>query len=777
MSATMTAMLSIWTRSRNATDQGFSAMTLKVAAALTLTGLLAGCGKAADVPPSSGQAEPVFVGAQACASCHAEANTQWAISDHHESMQVVNSSTVKGDFSGTRFTYHGVESSFTSEGGRSRVRTDGPDGRLADFEVKYVFGFRPLQQYLLELPGGRYQALGVSWDSRSKAEGGQRWFHQYQDEQVDHRDVLHWTAPSQNWNYTCAECHSTNLQKNYHADTKTYATTYSEINVSCEACHGPGSAHVAWAARDSSARAAEPSKGLVFSMRDTSGGTWTVPAGQTIARRIPPLASRAEVETCARCHARRGQSWLDYQYGQPLASTHRVALLDEGLYEADGQQRDEVFEYGSFLQSRMYAAGVTCTDCHDPHTGKRKAQGNALCTQCHVPTVYDVPSHTHHRAGTPAADCRACHMPARNYMVVDARRDHGFKVPRPDESVAFGTPNACTSCHADKPASWAAAAVTRWYGSEAAKRPSFTAAFVAGRTGAPGANARLIAIIADVTQPAIVRATALSLLSPSADPAQAEHVRRAARDPDPLVRRAAANASLVIPPPAGAPVLISLLADPVRTVRLEAVGELVTIAGPPSDPQTRSVFDRVADEFRQSQAANAERPEAQVTLGAFEARLGRVDVAEAAYRTAIALQPQFSPAYVNLADLFRALGRDAEGEQILRDGLGVVPAIGQPALQHALGLQLVRGKRYDEAMKWLRLAAEGDAGNARYAFVYGVALHDTGQATEGRRVLERAAGRHPGNIDILSALVAFSQEAGDAAAGRRWAAALDAARR
>ena len=258
---------------------------------------------------------------------------------------------------------------------------------------------------------------------------------------------------------------------------------------------------------------------------------------------------------------------------------------------------------------------------------------------------------------------------------------------------------------------------------------------------------------------------------------QAERVARAARDPDPLVRRASAAATDAIPPQAGAPLLTSLLADPIRTVRLEAVGQLVTTAGPPADPQVRAVFDRAADEFRQSQAANAERPEAQVTLGAFEARLGRADAAAAAYRTAIALQPQFAPAYVNLADLLRATGRDAEGEQVLRDGLGVVPPLGRPSLQHALGLQLVRARRYEDAMAWLRQAAEGDANNARYAFVYGVALHDTGQAAEGRRVLEQAARRHPADADILGALVAFSAEAGDTAAARRWAAALEAAKR
>jgi predicted CXXCH cytochrome family protein len=751
-------------------------VTRKVAAALALTGLLSGCSGRVD-SPSSGQAAPTFVGVQQCGSCHTTAAAEWATSDHRQAMQVANSSTVKGDFSGARFNHNGVESSFTSDGGRYRVRTDGPDGRPADFDVEYVFGFRPLQQYLIGMSGGRYQALGVAWDSRPKAEGGQRWFHVYQDERVDYRDVLHWTAPSQNWNYTCAECHSTNLQKNYRAETKSYETTWSEINVSCEACHGPGSAHVAWAARTAADRAAEPSKGLVFSMRDTSAGTWTLPTGASTLKRTVPPSSRAEVETCARCHSRRSQSWLDYQFGQPLASTHRVALLDEGLYEADGQQRDEVFEHGSFLQSKMYAAGVTCTDCHAPHSGVRKFQGNALCTQCHLTGAYDTPSHTHHRAATPAADCLACHMPARNYMVVDGRRDHGFKVPRPDESVAFGTPNPCASCHADKPASWAAAAVVRWYGAKAAARPSFTAAFVAGRTGAPGANALLAAVIDDAAQPAIVRATALSLLTASADPAQSERIVRTARDPDPLVRRAAAAAAHAIPPQTAAWVLTALLADPVRTVRLEAVGELTTIAPPPTQPESRAAFDRVVEEFRQSQAANAERAEAQVTLGAFEARLGRTEVAEVAYRTAIDLQPQFAPSYVNLADLLRAIGRDAEGEQVLRDGLAVVPPPGRPSLQHALGLHLVRAKRYGDAMTWLRLATEGDADNARYAFVYGVAQHDTGQAAEARRTLERAARRHPGNAEILGALVAFSQEAGDTAAAQRWAAALEAARR
>jgi Flp pilus assembly protein TadD len=436
-----------------------------------------------------------------------------------------------------------------------------------------------------------------------------------------------------------------------------------------------------------------------------------------------------------------------------------------------------VFEHGSFLQSKMYAAGVTCADCHRPHSGKRRFEGNALCTQCHAPTTYDATSHTRHKANTPASDCRACHMPVRNYMVVDGRRDHGFKVPRPDETVKYGTSNACTPCHADKPATWAAAAVVRWYGAKAAERPSFTPAIHAGRTGAPGAYGMLARLIDDEKTPAIVRATALSLVPPTADLAHVQRVSRAAADADPLVRRAAAVAATRLAPESGATVLASLMRDPIRTVRLEAVGELVAAFGPPGDPSVRAFFDRAADEFRQSQAANADRAEAQVTLGAFEARLGRAEAAEAAYRTAILLQPQFAAAYVNLADLLRATGRDAEGEQLLRNALGTVPELGRPPIQHALGLQLVRSKRYGDALVWLRLAAEGAPGDARFAFVYGVALHDTGRAGEGRLVLEQAAARHRGDRQILSALVAFSRGAGDEAAARRWQAQLEAQQR
>ena len=285
-----------------------------------------------------------------------------------------------GDFKDASLLYNGIRSTFTTNGNRLMARTDGPGGQMRDYQVAYTFGVTPLQQYLVAFPGGRYQALSVAWDSRPKAAGGQRWFHLYPGEKVDHRDVLHWAGPAQNWNFMCADCHSTNLQKRYDAASDRYATTWSEINVSCEACHGPGSRHVEWARKPAAARTADAAlKGLVFSMKDTSGGHWMLPAGASIAERSAPLSSRLEVETCARCHARASRVWQTYEHGRPLADTHRVALLDEGLYEADGQIRDEVYEYGSFLQSRMYMAGVTCSNCHDPHSDALRLPGNALC--------------------------------------------------------------------------------------------------------------------------------------------------------------------------------------------------------------------------------------------------------------------------------------------------------------------------------------------------------------------------------------------------------------
>src|SRR5262245_31629977 len=610
--------------------------------------------------------QPTYVGGQACSSCHQAQTQLWQESHHALAMQPADSKTVLGNFNNTTFSKDGVTTVFYTRGETYWVRTDGPDGELHDYKIAYTFGVEPLQQYLIELSNGRYQALSIAWDTRPAETGGQRWFHLYPQEHLTAKDELHWTGPQQNWNFMCAECHSTNLQKNYRPKDDRFETTWSDINVSCEACHGPGSRHLEWAHQAQRGGVnSDPLRGLVFTLKDTSSGSWVLASGDTISRRTQPLSSRAEVETCGRCHSRRAQIWSDYRHGQPLAQTHHVVLLDQGLYHADGQILDEVYEYGSFLQSRMYQAGVTCTNCHDPHSARLRRTGNVLCAQCHLPDKYDQPQHHFHKTGTEAAQCVSCHMAQRFYMVVDGRRDHSFRVPRPDLSIKLGTPNACNDCHNDRSAQWAAEAVDKWYGPSGKRGWHYGVAIRAGRDSQADAEKQLVQTIEDATLPAIVRATALSLLPRSAELGSLRAVTNALRDSDPLVRRAAVAALSIVGPQERAALGFPLLNDPVRTVRLEALSGLLDARRDSFTSTQLATLDQVIAEYREAQVFNADRAEANVSLGALDARLGSLEAAEAAYHTAIRLQPSFSPAYINLAVLYCQQGQEEKDAQSL----------------------------------------------------------------------------------------------------------------
>jgi hypothetical protein len=447
-------------------------------------------------------------------------------------MQEASEKTVLGDFEGASFIYRDVKTTFTRKDGEFLVETDGPEGRLSQYEVAFTFGVDPLQQYLVPFEGGRYQALPVAWDTRPEGQAGQRWFHLYPDESVDFRDPLHWTRRFQNWNLMCAECHSTGLEKGYDPESRSYRTTWSEIDVSCEACHGPGSRHVAWAEIDERDRTSD--RGLAVDLSDRDGGVWVTEVETGLSRREPPRSDRVEIETCARCHARRSSQQAPYRHGRPLLDTHRVALLDDPLYFADGQIEDEVYEYGSFLQSRMYRHGVTCGDCHDPHRLVVRGEGNGRCAACHLATKFDSKLHHHHEPGSAGASCVECHMPQRTYMVVDARRDHSFRVPRPDLTLSTGAPNTCNGCHGDKSAAWAREAVVRWYGGEV--KPHYGVAFDAARGALPGASARLETLALDQEAPGIARATALSMLGRAPTPNTGAVLRASLASDDPLVR-------------------------------------------------------------------------------------------------------------------------------------------------------------------------------------------------------------------------------------------------
>jgi predicted CXXCH cytochrome family protein len=697
--------------------------------------------------------------------CHAEVGARFTGSHHDLALAAADVSTVRGDFDDATFTHAGVTSRFFRRDGAFWVRTDGPGGAMTDYRIEYTFGVEPLQQYLIALPGGRLQALSIAWDTRPRAAGGQRWFHLYPDDAVDHADPLHWTKPGQNWNDRCARCHSTELRKGYQAPGDRYETTWAEIDVSCEACHGPGAKHLAWAGRVP--RPGGPSKGL--RVRRAGAGRWVFDGTNPIARRAGPRVTGGEIEACAPCHARRGDLGDGPTAVVPFLDGHRPALLDEGLYFADGQILDEVYEWGSFEQSRMRAAGVTCSDCHDPHALTLRADGNALCAQCHAPAHYDDAAHHLHATGSAGARCVACHMPSRTYMGVDVRHDHGFRVPRPDLAASLGVPEPCTTCHEDHDPAWAADVLARRRGG----RPlpaHFGEAIAAGRRGTADAEAKLVRLANAAGEPAIVRATAVSLLAGYAGPDATRTLVAAAGADEPLLRLAAIGALDGRDPRLVIDALGPLLRDPVRVVRLEVVPPLAAEADRLPAGELPEAFVTAEAEHRAVLRGAADRPDTHLALARVALGRGRVAEAEQALRTAIRLAPYFVPASVNLADLYRQQGRDAEAEPVLRAVLAEAPESAD--VRHALGLLLVRTGRTAEALETLRQAAALAPDDTRHAYVLGVALYSLGDVAGALDVLGAAHERRPGDVDVLVALTTMSRDTGDVGAARRWAARL-----
>jgi predicted CXXCH cytochrome family protein len=527
---------------------------------------------------------------------------------------------------------------------------------------------------------------------------------------------------------------------------------------------------VLWARKKPGWEKFEADLGLALSLDERKGVTWTIDPKTGSSKRSVPRQSEREIEMCARCHARRSPITEGYVHGDRFTDHYIPNRLDEGLYFADGQIDGEVYVYGSFLQSRMYQAGVTCSDCHEPHDLSLRAPGNGVCLQCHRADKYDAKQHHHHPLGSPGASCAECHMPPRSYMVVDPRHDHSMRIPRPDLSVRLGTPNACNQCHKDKPYQWSADQVTAWYGDTPKGIQRYAQTLHDARDRNPKAGSALAALIRDTQTPDIARATAIAAVGTFLDRSNADVLQIGLADEDPLVRAATLSALESAPLAAQVRFAWPLLSDPVRAVRIEAARLLAAVPLGELDDDKRTLLDAATGEYLGSQLAMAERPEAQANLGNLYAAKGEVDAAVAAYREAMALDPRFSPAYMNLADLYRHIGDETGAEGVLRQGIAVYSGSGD--LHHALGLSLVRQKRMPEALAELQQATRLNPENARYVYVYAVALNTTGNPKEALMVLQGAHNAHPNDTDILSALVAFHRDEGNSAQAARYAQKL-----
>ncbi|MGI9491262.1 MAG: cytochrome c3 family protein [Geminicoccaceae bacterium] len=561
-----------------------------------------------------------------------------------------------GDFADAEFEHKGVITQFSRDGESFYVETEGSDGEQRRFDVEGVAGVAPLQQYIVATEEGRLQALDVAWD----AELG-RWYHLYPEQELAPGNGLHWTGAYKSWNARCAECHATGYRKNYDPKTGRYDSTQAEIGVGCEACHGPGEAHVGWAEEktiDPARWSRLTEKGFTISFAQTSAET--------------------EIQQCAGCHARREP--LDD--GNPLPGTdfhdaYRPAFLREGLYHADGSIQDEVYVYGSFLQSKMYAQGVRCSDCHEPHQAGLKAEGNALCAQCHSPdgnprfpslqpAVYDDPSHHFHEPGSKAAACKSCHMVERRYMGIDGRRDHSFRIPRPDLSDETGAPNACTDCHQDRDASWAAAETAERFPESTRRGPHFSQTFAAARMNPQAVNEELLTIAEDNETAGIVRATALDLLHPVADPVTAARAETLLDDADPLVRLAAVPLQRGAEESDRVDRLVPLLNDSRKAVRIAAAREFLDapLSGLSSD--SIDVVQNAMREWQASLLAKTDFPETHMAIGGAALVQRNTQAAEHAFREAVRLDPQLVQGWVMIGRILAVTG-DTEGARSALD--------------------------------------------------------------------------------------------------------------
>lgn len=695
-----------------------------------------------------------FVGSERCATCHADQHKAWQGSHHDLAMQVATPETVLGNFDNARFTYNGIVTTFSRRDDAFFVTTDGEDGKLTEFPVPFVFGVYPLQQYLLPLSRGRLQALSIAWDARPESEGGQRWYHLYPDEAIFAGDPLHWTGPYQNWNTRCAECHSTNVLKNYDAGTRTFNTTYDEINVGCESCHGPGTRHLELATTGKLLGGQDSGFATDFAQR----GEWEFPESQPIAQRRSAKGSNAQIDNCARCHARRG-TLGDYHYGADLLDTHRLSLPQAPLYYHDGQILDEVYVYGSFVQSKMHMAGVVCSNCHEPHSLQLRAPGNGVCAQCHKPDVYDSQQHHHHPVASAGALCANCHMPETTYMGVDPRRDHSMRVPRPDLSVVMGTPNACTQCHQDKDASWALDSVRGW-GVEYRDTGSHPArAFALADAGDIRVSPQLADLARDTSQPPIWRATAIEAVAGSGN--NREILQLASQflyDDDPLIRRSTIRSLDALPLNQRFQLLRPLIDDDITSVRLAVASSLAGVPLDQIEAPDAKALRTLFKEYQTVYGQHADMPSIQMQLGLFYYNRGDLPSSEAAYREALYLNPQLVPAYLNLADLLRAANRENEAREQLLAALAVAPQSGDTL--HALGLLETRGGQADKALEYLGQAAALEQNGTRHRFVYAIALHDLGQPAQAVSQLENLLRQVPQNQEVLLALVNYNAELG-----------------
>ncbi len=673
-----------------------------------------------------------FVGSSKCGECHQEAFNKWQGSHHDLAMDEATGETVLGDFNNVVYDdpHNNTSSRFFREQGKFYVETEGPNGLAGIFEITHTFGVYPLQQYLVPFADGRLQCLNIAWDVVQKS-----WYRLPPYEVAGSDDWLHWTKGGQTWNGMCAECHSTRLEKKFSLETNGYDTKWFEIDVGCEACHGPGENHIAWASRPAMARPQITDYQL------------SVKTGS--------IDHTEQIAICAPCHSRRFQLGDNNHEQGELLDKMVPAVLSEGLYFPDGQIQDEVYVYGSFTQSKMFQHGIRCSDCHDMHNLKLHRKGNELCLQCHRADDYDTETHHFHKQeheGKPSKGylCVKCHMPGRVYMGNDYRPDHSLRIPRPDLSQKIDVPNSCstTDCHQDKGLEWVTAHYSKWYG--ISRKPHYGEVIAAGRLGKPKAQDGLIRLAEDSLQPAIVRATALTLLADYHGDKVISVFTKALEEADALLRYTAIRNLDNLDMETKIKLIEPKLYDQVKAVRIEAAAALVKVPLTALRAENRETFSTVLEEYRKAMLYNSDFAPQRYNLGNLEAALGNLDKAIVFYRQAIGIDGQFYPAKINLAMQLNQRGENQEAVSLFKQVLHDRPDFYEAS--YSLGLLLGELGEHQEASSYLENAADGMPQYSRARYNYALVLLKQQKWQQGEGAILKALEIEPGNREYFVTL-------------------------
>jgi tetratricopeptide (TPR) repeat protein len=661
-------------------------------------------------------ANPVdYVNNKQCLNCHQSQAKQWKQSDHYFSMLPANEKTVLGNFNNAKFKTAQQSVLFYKQKKKFKIKVSTKSGNTKTYTVKYTFGYHPLQQYLVEFPNGKLQAFNIAWDSIKK-----HWFNLANNEDLLKSSPLHWSKRFYTWNHACADCHSTNFKKNF--DGQNYHSSYSGINVNCQACHGPGSKHIKWL-KDKTIK----SKGLIVDFKS--------------------MNNKQQVELCAHCHSRRAQISDDYKHAVPFNEQYIPATLRPDLYYADGQIKDEVFVYGSFIQSKMYQQGVSCVDCHNPHSLKINHKGNKVCTQCHnnnpkkrYPTLktkdYDSPKHTHHKANSQASQCVNCHMPETVYMKVDPRRDHSFKVPNPKISINTDIPNACNNCHKDKTPQWAADYVKKWYARNYQNSPVLI-----------NNDNRLIAIATNENEPEIFRASSINLLNLNNKKSIATLIK-ALNSSSVMVKYAALNKLSVFPARTTKKFIQPLLNDKNKVIRATAAS-IIASAQDDSD----ALYNKAIQEYESMQHAVSDQPESYVNLARLALKFKDQEKAIQLLKRAILVDKHFVPAYVLLTQIYSIQQRESKVNEVLVAGLKANPKA--PSLYYSQGLYYAHIKQFEKAKVALDETLSLDPNFPRAALNLSLVHLKLNKPQKALETLKVANQNNPNDIDILNTLISI----------------------